>query len=368
MRTHLFYLGLFLLTIGTAQAAPVIELEIATERGLQITAPQEWLQLLTRIGIDNVRLRSAVSSDTPAVTNRGTAERPRYHVVGILSSREELLLPGGSFGRGDLMKLKDYFDRLSADGGDRLTAAKGPFGLTEKELSAVFADLSQPVNFPTTGLTPQTVVERLQAKAKHAIVFDPAVERPFREAKPVSNELSGVSVGTALAIMLRSYGLVLRPEKPRGEPLVYRIAPAEVQTASVRRQGGITATKVSPLATKSRPGKLSNFDDADWPIGWETEKSPGEIAPSLFEKLNAEIDGYTLDETLAAIGPRLKVPYFIDQAVLTASHINPTTVKIKVDRSQMSYKRLLDRVLAQAQLGCDLRADEAGTVFLWIGK
>ena len=51
-------------------------------------------------------------------------------------------------------------------------------------------------------------------------------------------------------------------------------------------------------------GKINDIHQRNWPIGWETEKATGAIAPSLFEKLNAEIDGYTLEESLAAIGPR----------------------------------------------------------------
>ena len=105
-----------------------------------------------------------------------------------------------------------------------------------------------------------------------------------------------------------------------------------------------------------------------WPVGWEPEKAPGAIAPGLFDQLNAEIDGYTLDETLSAIGPRLSVPYFLDRTALAAKGVDPATVKIKIARTKTSYKLLLDRVLSQARLGSELRVDEVGTVFLWISR
>ena len=57
-----------------------IELEIATERGLQITAPQEWLQLLAGIGIEHVQIRGSQQGDQPNVTNRGTGEPPSCRV------------------------------------------------------------------------------------------------------------------------------------------------------------------------------------------------------------------------------------------------------------------------------------------------
>jgi hypothetical protein len=353
MYCYFLILAMFLGAASVAAAAPVIELEIAAESGLQITAPQQWLQLLTSIGLENVRIRGLQASDEPAVENRGTAERPRYHVVAILTAREQLQVPGGAFGRSDGKRLKDYFDRLSADGAERLTAHRTLFGLTEAELRSVLADLSQPIDFATKGESPRAIADRLQAKFKQRLAFDATAEATLPMAKPVADELTGLSAGTGLAIMLRSYGLVLRPQKLRGQPIVYRIAAQSVASA----QGD-----------DPRPGKLNDFARTTWPIGWETEKSPGESAPSLFEQLNVEIAGFTLEETLAAIGPRLKIPYFVDHAALTARKIDPKAVQITVEKIRISYKRLLDRVLGQARLGCDLRVDEAGLVFLWIGR
>lgn len=370
MRVVHVFLAMFLLVAGVTTAAPVIELEIATERGLQITAPQEWLQLLTSIGIRNVRIRGVEPTDSPAVANRGTAELPRYHVVGILSAREQLRLPGGTFGRGDLKRLKDYFDRLAADGGERLTAPRSLFGLTEQELAAVLTDFTQPLGFETKGQPPRAVLDRLQPQFKLRFVIDRAAERLLQSAPPMADELRNLSAGTAVAMLLRSHGLALYPEKPRGQPVQYRIAPlagAAGLAAGPGRRSANSEFQTSP-ATESRAGKLDDFARKSWPIGWETERAPGAAAPSLFEQLNAEIDGFTLSETLAAIGPRLKVPYYVDHVVLAAQQIDPAVVQIKIPRQRISYKRLLDSVLSQSRLGCELRADEAGAVFVWISK
>jgi hypothetical protein len=353
-----------------AAAAPVIELEIATERGLQITAPKEWLQLLTGLGLVNVRIRAASASDEPLVTNRGTADNPRYHVVGVLTSREQLQLPGGTFGRGDARRLRDYFTRLAADGGERLTAPRSMFGLTEKELDALLADLSQPVGFETKGQPTQSIVDRLQARFKHQVVIDAGADRALHEAKPAVDELGSLSAGTGLAILLRSNDLLLRPEKSLGQPVMLRIVRAASEPTSVvgpaRGRSGTAATP-SPSAN-NRPGKPNDTTLPHWPIGWMIDRAPGEAAPALFEQLNAEIDGYSLAETLAAVGPRLKVPYFFDHVTLGTLGKDPYAAQIKVARTRMSYKRLLDQVLSQAGLGCELRADESGGVFLWISR
>jgi hypothetical protein len=105
-----------------------------------------------------------------------------------------------------------------------------------------------------------------------------------------------------------------------------------------------------------------------WPIGWELQQTPGQTAPSLFEFLNAEVDGYTLEETLAAIGPRLRIPIYLDRAALAAHRIDLAQIQVRLPRTRIFYKRLIDRVLAQARMGSELRIDEAGKPFLWVTR
>jgi hypothetical protein len=347
---------------ATTRAAAPIELELATERGVQITAPQEWLQLLTAAGIDNVRIRGARPGDRPTVENRGSRERPRYHVTGLVTSRNELFLPGGSFSRADRSRLKDYFDGLAADGAESLTAPRGMFGLTGKEIERVFADLAQPIDFETKGQSSRAIIDRLQTKFTLKVVVDVAADRTLREAAPVVDELQGLSAGTATAMMLRGDGLVLRPEKSRGQPVVYRVA------AGGSPPSAATGAPPAAAATAGRAGKTNDHEMTHWPIGWELQQTPGETAPSLFEFLNAEVDGYTLEETLAAIGPRLKIPIYLDRAALAAHRIDLAKIQVRLPRTRIFYKRLIDRVLAQARMGSQLRIDEAGKPFLWVTR
>jgi hypothetical protein len=336
---------------AVVQAAPPIELEVATQQGLQITAPRAWLQLFTAIGINDVRIRAARTGEEPVVTNRGTADRPRYYVLGILTRRNQLRLPGGTFGPKDRTGINDYFERLTADGAASLTDQRGPFGLTKEELAAVFADLTQPIDFETKGQRPQAVVDRLQHKLSLKFALGAKAGTALRTDKRVDDELQGVTVGTGLAMLLRNYGLVMRPEKPRGQSVTLRIELAN-----------------SDALTQSTLGKDADEHPSIWPIGWEPDIAPVRLAPSLFEQLNAEIDGYSLAETLAAIGPRIKVPIYLDHAALRASKIDPASIQAKLPRMRTTYQHVLNRVLAQARLGTSLRADEAGRPFVWITR
>ena len=93
-------LMLALALTAAAQAAPPIELELATERGVQITAPHEWLQLFASLGIENVRIRGAKPGDEPRLDNRGTRRAaPLSRASASSRPANELRLPGGTFRR-----------------------------------------------------------------------------------------------------------------------------------------------------------------------------------------------------------------------------------------------------------------------------
>jgi hypothetical protein len=338
-------------TAASSLAAPPVELELATERGVQITAPQQWLQLLANVGVQNVRIRAAGRSDQPHVAQTGTAERPSFQVLGILTSRGQLRLPGETFTSTDRARLKDYFDRLSADGAESLTLPRGMFGLTEPEIKTVFTELAQPVNFETARQKPRAVLEKLQTQLALKIDLNWAPASALDTALPLRDEMKGLSVGTALAMLLHNHGLAFRPEKPRGQPIYLSVFPED---------------RTDP--TRGAAGKTADTELKRWPVGWESPEAPGRVAPSLFEIRNAEIDGYSIEETLAAIAPRINVPYYYDRAALIGHDIDPTKVQVRIPRTRTSYKRIIDRAVSHARLHSHVRIDEAGQPFLWITR
>jgi hypothetical protein len=349
MRFRATIFAIVVAVAAAASAAAPIVLELATGSGLQITAPQEWLQLLTSLGIDDVQIRSAHADDEPKLENRGTEDRPRYHVVGILSAGEVLHLPGGTFRASDRDRLKEYLTRLAAEGAEGTTAFHGRFGLTEKQLAVVRADLAQPIDFATKGQPPRAILNRLQPKLTLRFAPDGDADRILRDAEPAQDEVKGLTVGTGLAMILRSYGLALRPEKSLGEATAYHIA-------------------LAPASASGRDPQTSSKETDSWPVGTQWDKSPRDLAPVLMEFVNVEIDGYTLTEAVDAVAPRIKLPIYWDHAALAAAHIDPAAIKVAVPKTRTYYKRVLDRVLAQARLAGQLRTDEAGTPFLYITR
>ena len=103
-----------------------------------------------------------------------------------------------------------------------------------------------------------------------------------------------------------------------------------------------------------------------WPVGWPPQKIPGTLAPALFKFLNVEIRDIVLQEALDALKPRIGLPMLMDHNSMVRNRIDPKTVKVTVPAGRTFYKRILDRLLSQVGLTCQLRVDEAEKPFLWV--
>ncbi len=331
----------FLVVVGClasrALAAPYVELELYTEPGFPLDGKQRWLRALQEVGADSLRIRQAKLGDKGMIENVGTEAAPRYLVKGILSPRNQLRLPGGTFRMSDKAGIKAWIAKLRADGTEGLFARTGAFGLTSKQLVAVHQQLAIPVIESTKGKKSVDVAKKIIDSIKLNVVMDPMARQSFTGDELVAEELRGVSRGTALAAVLRPLGLVLVPSRPSGGETFLAVTDAR-RTKEV------------------------------WPIGWPPEKSPGETLPLLFEFLRVEIDDFALSDALASIEERLKIPFLYDHNGLARAGVDPTQTKVSLPEMRTYYKKIIDRLLIQARprLTSELRVDEAGKPFLWI--
>lgn len=318
-----------------ASAGLGVEIEVVTEPGVAPTAPQQWAQTLGKLGFDRVRIRGMRSGDKPDITAIDMPTGTRYKLLAILDHNERLVLPGARFGRSDLSKLRAFVERLQQDGLAELNAERGRFGLTTGQLTVVLDELSQTVGFSTKGVPPADVVAKLARRFKLSLELSPQASAILRRGAAAEVELESTSAGTALAMLLRQQRLALMPEKPRGKPLRLSVVPLD-------------------------------FKREVWPVGWKPAAAPRQIVPPMYKFLTIEIDGYTLAEALDALAPRLGVPLWFDQLILTRRNIHPDKISVKLPRGKTYLKRAVDRVLAQAHLAGELRIDEAGHAFYWI--
>ncbi len=327
--------ALSLLAVSRTQAAERVELELITEPGLPVNGAQRWLAALKDVPFNSVRIRSAKPGDQVEVRQRGGDGSRSYQVIGLLSERNTLVLPGGEFRMGDTAGLSGWLAKIREGGETRLNETEGPFGLTPTQLVKVHDALRAPVAFSTEGQPSYDVLKRIAGGLSLSFLADAEARQLMAGPETVAEELQGLSAGTALAAVFRPLGLVMTPQKQADGAIKLGIA-------DVRR------------ATES------------WPVGWPSQKSPRETAPQLLEFLNVEIENTPLASALTAIRTRLDLPLLLDHNSLARHQIDPAQTNVSLPAGRTYYQGALDRLLNQAQLKSELRVDEAGKPFLWI--
>jgi hypothetical protein len=335
---HRLTLPLFFFFAALASSASAaegrIELELVTVGSFPFEQTRDWAMMLQKIGLEGVRIRSGTEDDAPELVTEGSEKSPVYRVKGVLTPGGNLILPGGKFKLSDRAAIGRWMDKLKQGGEEGLSATPGAFGLLPKQLAAVHQALAAPVDFSTAGGKPKDIVDKLGEKLSLSVTFESGSDEALRSAEPFPDQLLGVSSGTALAAVLRPSGLVFVPVKGKGDALALKI-------------------------TDSRSVEKS------WPVGWPSDKGKGLLLPALFKTLNVEIADTPLEESMAAIQKRVNVPFLIDQNSLARQRVD-LTAKVNLPKANLTYSRVLEKLLTQVKCKAEMRLDEADKPFLWI--
>ncbi len=156
------------------------------------------------------------------------------------------------------------------------------------------------------------------------------------EAGPVTEELRGLSTGTALACVLRPAGLALVPR--------------------ANARGGVSFEIVSARGAKQL-----------WPVGFSAEDKRQKVLPALFEVIEVQIEkGTSLTDAIDAVVKRLEVPLLVDQNAAAAEGVDMKTATAFLPAAKLSYSVILRKLLGQNKLKYELRTDEGGHPFLWV--
>ena len=316
-------------------AAPRVTFDLVTGNGFPLNGARKWVGLFKNLDSTTVRIRAARGSETTTVENVGTEAFPVYHVVGILLGDNRLRLLGGEFSHTDRTKIAQWIKKLRSEGVEGLTAVRVAFGLTSKQLVMFHECVSQPLAFSTKGVRAGDAVRQIVQGLKVPFEVSTAGRAAFARNEAVSDELMGISSGTALAATLRPLGLIWRPSKREDGEVILSI-------------------------------KEASAADESWPIGWPIKGTPRIAAPKLFETLKVEIVDTPLSQAIEAIQPRVKIPFLFDYNSMARHQVDPATKKVNFPSRRASYKRILDNLLFQARLRTELRMDEAEKPFLWI--
>jgi hypothetical protein len=325
-----------LLVAGAAQpqGRAKISLELFTESGFGVEDSHRWYQLFNDLGVANVQIRGRASGDAIGIQETPRREGHAYQVMGRITAKNVLELPGGKFTLHDSVPLKQWLKNLTEQGPDGIVGQRERFGLTAVQLQEVQDDLKRPIDFSTKDLPAAELVAKIGSGLAHPLNMTPAAHEALAKRK-FADELKRLSSGTALAIVLRAADLALTPERLESKGVSYR---------------------VTPPAT----GREA------WPLGRSSEKADRDLIPDFFKFVNVEIDETPLVDAVERIQDRLPIPLVWDSYAIESQGVKPAEIKVQLPTKRLSYGMILQRILSQGKLVRELRVDDAGTPFVWI--
>lgn len=312
----------------------IIEIEVSADQRAELHTQQRWMEALSEIGADRVRSRTNPVG-RPDIKEYSSGKTVVVKVKGVIDGNQ-LIVPGHRFFIGDQAGMRDFVQQLKDDGSKVTLAEKKAFGLTSEQLVALYQRLSRPVETSTLQQPAAEVLKLLLGQSGMETEWSESARKAVRGENVVSEELQGVSTGTALAAVLRPLGLVMVPQ---------------------RKQGGVT--KLHLIDSRSA--------DEHWPVGWPTDKPLTAYQPKLFDRQNIAIRDYQLDQALAALQRRVAVPFLFDQNSLARAGIELDKTEVTLVRENLAYMVAIQKLLSQSRprMRAELRLDEAGKPFLW---
>lgn len=314
-----------------------VRLEIFTTARASTTALQEWAEILSTVGADNVRVQSSGGVVEPRVEESRYGSTANINVIAVVNDRQ-IQLPGARFGRNDVAGIRDYIQKLKDDGSDVALAEKKAFGLTSEQLVDVHNQLKMPLEFSTRGLRIAALIEAVSTASGIQFQLDRNAQAALAGGATIPEELNGMSTGTSLAAALRPLGLSLAPGREQGGQVEIRI----VDSQSV---------------------------EDSWPIGWPIERPVNVIEPKMMDRIeNFEIRGVALKPVMDALEQRVGIPFLYDHNGMARAGIDLNTQTVTLVKQSVAHATAMSQLLGQStpQMRHELRIDENGKPFVWI--
>lgn len=320
---------------ASVRRALTLEILIQSQPSYRVKA-QEWGRILQELGYAP-RFREAIQGEKIRIEEQLQEGRASVLVVGGMTPEGGLKFSGRSFANTERSELGKYLAELKEHGAGGIPAGNPRWGLSELQFQEfaklMSSPLEQPVEFSTAGGT----VRSLGLPEEVKVVFSETAFAMSLQARPdfapESLQLSGISQGTGLAIVLAQYGLGFRPVFTRGGGYVIEIEPGN---------------------------ESSNL----WPVGWKTEESTADVLPAWLKSIPFEVEDADVSSLVEAVAEKLAIPHYTAASSLAIE---------KLDIAEITYSRtgrlspfgMLRALGDKFALGFDVRADEAGKLFLW---
>jgi hypothetical protein len=300
---------------------------------------QEWNRVFQRVGYP-VIFDTQFAGKQLGVQNVELAGRVRVQVTGVMDAQGQIQLGKHKFVPSRIEPLKIYLDELKKYGADGPPRDNPSWGLSDDQFKTVLKLLSPPVDRPINMRTPVDAIDSFALPLVFRVRFTEAARRltlaQQDEGDVTAADVTGVSIGSALAIVLAQSGLGFRPLADTDGGFVLEI---------------------------DAGGESDNL----WPVGWKNTKKLNSVVPTIFRSMSiGELENVQVTGLIQVIANHLKLPHFYSSHALSAQGIDVTSLTYSHRADRLPPSGLMRRLGDKFKMGLDIRTDEAGNVFLWV--
>ena len=313
----------------------IVSVVLITSGNTAALQARHWTETLRRFDI-NFRIRSGRVSDMPGVVEVKQGQFRKVTVTGRLDRSGKLIFKDRVFKRSDGAKVGEWIRELKTYGSQGAPTGKPVWGLSKAQFGEVFRAMGSPVKKDVYGNSLPTALSGLGLPEDYPVRYSVDGKKAAAGVKQtVRTRVKGQSLGTALALVLREYGLGFRP---------------------LRTPRGTIELVIDPLV-KAR--------DA-WPVGWDLKMSRPKTAPKMFEFVEVNLDKIKLSDLFRAVSVKTGVPIHVDHLATRVRGIDVDKLLFSYPRRKTGYSLLLRRATVPHKLTHKLRIDESGKPFVWV--
>ena len=312
-----------------------VSVELLTAGTGGVIETQRWGAACGRIGVE-FRTKT-VAEGKAEVKERQQGTLRIVQVIAVIESDGKLSVPGRRFSLDREQAFGDWIRELQTYGSLGQPLGKPGFGLSKEQFDTLFKILEQPIGRASANLDFASALEAVGQVKGCAMRLTAETEDRIRGLPKnwkSSNELTGVSRGSALAILLADAGLAFRPSRtPDGELELV-------------------------VVLLDEPGT--------WPIGWPLDKAPFKVMPKMVEVMPIEFDELPLSAVCQRAAKASDVPVFVDKHRIAAKNLDLQTLRASQLPKRTMWSIVLQQSVGPHHLLRENLVDEGGRPFVWI--
>lgn len=318
----------------------IVNVELFTNRGGLVLQLNQWRSSFQKLGV-SIRIRQGVPNEKPETRERIQGNLRLIRVIGYLERDGKLAFENRSFSLGEGNKLKEWLNELKTYGAEGSPDGQPAWGLNRDAFLALNKVLRESVTARTAGVSLRDAIEQLNLAEQYPVRFSQAALSELKGNAPdnskVIQNVSGLSQGTALALVLKEQGFGFRP---------------------LRTPSGSIELVIEPLT------KTTDV----WPIGWDLPKtvSRTKAFPSLMKAREMEFKKMDFTLFLKTVSKTSGVPILLDRYAISKKGIPLNKIQVSTTYRKTSWGVLLRRFVGTNRMTRKYLLDESGRPFVLI--